>query len=112
MAHVEDRWEKLVAGERVRTGRYGKGRRWRARYTDADGRERSQTFARKGDAEKFLATVTADVLRGSYVDPQRSRLPLRQYTERWLAAQTLAPSSRRTYEIYLRTRIHPALGDR
>lgn len=112
MAHVEDRWEKQTDGVRVRTTRYGKGRRWRARYTDADGRERSQTFARKGDAEKFLVTVTADVLRGSYVDPQRSRLPLRAYTERWLAAQTLAPSSRRTYEIYLRTRIHPALGDR
>jgi hypothetical protein len=66
MAHVEDRWEKFVGGERIRADRYGKGKRWRARYTDADGRDRSQAFARKGDAEKFLATVTADVLRGSY----------------------------------------------
>ena len=30
MPHVEDRW--------LRSGRYGKGRRWRARYTDPDGR--------------------------------------------------------------------------
>jgi integrase len=112
MAHVEDRWEKVVAGARVRTERYGKGKRWRARYTDADGRDRSQAFARKGDAEKFLATVTADVLRGSYVDPQRSKLALQDYAARWLAAQTLAPSSRRTYEIYLRTRINPAMGGR
>jgi integrase len=112
VAHVEDRWEKVVDGARVRTDRYGKGQRWRARYTDADGRDRSQAFARKGDAERFLATVTADVLRGSYVDPQRAKLALQTYTERWLAAQTLAPSSRRTYEIYLRTRIHPALGGR
>jgi hypothetical protein len=92
MAHVEDRWEKLVNGQRVRTSRYGRGGRWRARYTDDQGQERSRTFARKGDAEKFLATVTVDVLRGSYVDPQRMRLPLRDYTQRWLEAQTLAPS--------------------
>ena len=112
MAHVEDRWEKQVAGGRVRTARFGKGGRWRARYTDVEGRERSRTFARKGDAEKFLATVTVDVLRGTYVDPQLMRLPLREYTQRWLEAQSLAPSSRRTYETYLRTRILPALGDR
>jgi integrase len=112
MAHVEDRWEKVIEGGRIRTDRYGKGKRWRARYADADGRDRSQSFSRKGDAEKFLATVTADVLRGSYVDPQRSKLPFQDYAQRWLAAQTLAPSSRRTYEIYLRTRINPELGHR
>ena len=112
MAHVEDRWEKVVGGRRIATERSGKGKRWRARYSDASGRERSQTFARKGDAEKFLVSVSADVMRGSYIDPQRSKLILKTYAARWLAAQTLAPSSRRTYEIYLRRRINPALGDR
>lgn len=112
MAHVEDRWEKLIAGRRVRTARYGAGNRWRARYVDADGRERSRTFARKGDAERFLIATEADLLRGSYVDPQRAKLSLSAYAERWLAAQPLRPSSRRTYEIYLRTRILPALGAR
>lgn len=110
MDHTEDRWEKLVDGARVRTDRYGQGKRWRGRSTDADGRNRSQALSRKGDAEKFLATITADVLRGSYVDPQRSKLPFQDYAERWLAAQTPPPSPRRTYEIYLRTRINPALG--
>lgn len=112
MAHVEDRWEKLVAGRRVRTARYGAGNRWRARYVDPDGRERSRTFARKGDAERFLIATEADLLRGSYVDPQRAKLSLSVYAERWLAAQPLRPASRRTYEIYLRTRILPALGAR
>src|SRR5438270_783876 len=31
--------------------------RWRARYIDPNGYERSRTFSRKVDAEKFLATV-------------------------------------------------------
>lgn len=110
MAHVEDRWEKVVAGRRQRTDRYGSGKRWRARYVDADGRERSQTFARKGDAERFLVAVEADLLRGTYVDPQRAKLTLAAYAERWL--QPLRLSSRRTYEIYLRMRILPALGAR
>jgi len=112
MAHVEDRWEKVAAGVRVRTSRYGAGKRWRARYVDADGRARSQTFGRKGDAERFLVAIEADLLRGTYVDPQRAKLTLTAYAERWLAAQPLRPSSRRTYDIYLRTRIQPALGTR
>lgn len=32
MAHIQDRWETEVDGRRVRTDRYGKGKRWRARY--------------------------------------------------------------------------------
>lgn len=112
MAHVEDRWEKVVSGQRVRTSRYGAGKRWRARYVDGDGRERSQTFVRKGDAERFLVAVEADLLRGTYVDPQRAKLTVGAYAGRWLVAQPLRPSSRRTYEIYLRTRIVPALGQR
>jgi hypothetical protein len=35
MGHVEDRWEKTVAGQRVPTARQGKGKRWRARYVDS-----------------------------------------------------------------------------
>src|SRR5207237_1280350 len=38
--------------------------RWRARYIGPDGRERSKTFTRKVDAERFLATVDADLVRG------------------------------------------------
>ena len=30
MAHVEDRWEKTVDGVKVRTDRFGSGKRWRA----------------------------------------------------------------------------------
>ncbi len=112
MAHVEDRWEKVVDGQRLRTPRYGTGSRWRARYADPEGRQRSRMFARKGDAERWLATVETDKLRGDYVDPARSKLTLRAYAVRWLEAQPLRPSSRRTYRIYLDTRLLPVLGDR
>lgn len=57
MAHIADLWERTVDGQRVRTERYGKGRRWLARYEDPDARARSKAFARKLDAERFLAAV-------------------------------------------------------
>lgn len=106
MAHVQDLWEKTVDGRRVRTGRHGKGRRWQARYHDPDGRERSRSFDRKQDAERFLSTITADVLRGVYVDPDAGKVTFADFAERWLAAQTFSESSREATE--LRLRIHAA----
>ena len=94
MAHVQDLWEKTIDGRRVRTSRYGKGNRWQARYLDPDGRERIRTFARKQDAERFVVTVRADVLRGAYVDPDAGKVTFAEFAERWLAAQTFDESSR------------------
>jgi hypothetical protein len=69
VSHIADLWERTFDGRRIRTERYGKGRRWLARYDDPDGRARSKTFARKLDAERFLATVETDKLCGTYLDP-------------------------------------------
>jgi integrase len=112
MAHIEDRWEKVVDGRRVRTERYGTGKRWRARYLDPDGRERSRTFARRVDAERFAATVTTDVLRGAYVDPSAGRVTFRDFADSWLAARTFNESSREATEIRLRLHAYPYLGNR
>ena len=57
-------------------------------------------FARKQDAERFLTSVSADVLRGAYVDPSAD------FAQRWLDAQTFGDSSREATE--LRVRIHAA----
>ena len=73
LAHIEDRWEKVVDGQRVRTPRFGTGSRWRARYLDPRGHERSQCFGRRIDAERFLASVETTKLQGTYVDPDAGR---------------------------------------
>lgn len=83
MAHVQDLWEKTFSGRRVRTNRYGKGKRWQARYLDPDGRECSRTFERKQDAERFIVTASADVLRGAYVDPDAGKITFTDFAERW-----------------------------
>lgn len=112
MAHIEDRWEKTVDGRRVRTDRYGQGKRWRARYLDPDGTERGKMFARKTDAERWLASVSADVLRGTYVDPDAGKVTFADFAERWLEAQTFTETTREITELRIRLHAVPHLGDR
>ncbi|MFN2556198.1 MAG: tyrosine-type recombinase/integrase [Nitriliruptorales bacterium] len=86
--------------------------RWRARYRDPAGRERSKSFDRKSDAEQYLAQVTSDLLRSEWADPDRGRTRVRDWAPRWLATKRkLKPKTRYGYESLLRTRILPELGD-
>ena len=112
MAHVQDLWEKTVDGERVRTARYGRGNRWQVRYRDPDSVERTKTFARKQDAERFLVAISADVLRGAYVDPNAGKVRFAEVAETWLAAQTFGDSSREATEIRLRLHANAHFGHR
>jgi hypothetical protein len=59
----------------LRGKRQGAGRlRYRVRYRDPAGRERTRSFARKVDAERFLRHVEADLVRGQWVDPEHGRM--------------------------------------
>lgn len=113
MADIDDRWTRLdrATGERVRTARYGTGKRWAARWRDAADRQRSRSFDRKADAERFLSGIRADLARGTYVDPHAGKITLRKYAAQWLAAQTFDPNTRQTTDIRIRTQILPTLGD-
>ena len=85
--------------------------KWQARWRDPAGRERVRTFRLKGEAEKFLATIEAAKVRGSYVDPSLGRVTFGAYTEEFLAsAVDLAPSTRATYETEYRLYLKSALG--
>ena len=114
MAHIEDRWYRIQDGNRVATPLCGRGLRYRVRYTDPDGRERSKSFPDrdKRAAEAFLITVEADKLRGSYIDPHAGRISLRRYASEWLAGQTFDESTREATESRLRVHVYPYLGDR
>ena len=111
MAHIRDRWERTVDGQRVRTARFGKGKRWQARYRDPEGNQRNKDFERKHDAERFLAAMTSDVLRGAYVDPDAGRVTFRDFANSWLAAQTFTETTREATELRLRLRASAHFGD-
>jgi integrase len=117
MAHVEDRWHKTVRGpdgkpRRERTPRYGNGLRWRARYLDPDGEERSRSYDTKVRAERFLTEVEHSKISGSYRDPDAGRVTLRKYAGQWV--QAYAEESTRGEKIrrQLEGHILPKLGGR
>lgn len=98
MAHIRDR---------------GKGvdRRWQARYRDPSGKQVSRTFTRKLDGQRWLDSVTADVLTGRYVDPRAGRVTFSDFAERWLATQTFDASTREAVESRLRVHALPHLRE-
>jgi integrase len=103
MSHVEDRHK--------RPGRHA-GKRWRARYTDPDGRERSKSFDRKTDADRFLIQVEADVLHGTYLDPDAGKVTLRRYAEGWAKGWHADSASAGKIRSHLDSHILPGLGGR
>ena len=67
--------------------RHPKSGRWQVRYRDPSGRERSRNFERRVDADRFAATVVADVVRGDYLDPTLAKSTVGEFAERWQATR-------------------------
>jgi integrase len=78
-----------------------------------DGAAHSKAHDRKADAERFAATIDTDMLRGTYVDPRRGAIRIRDYAEdKFLPSLIhLRPNSVGTYTSHLRTHVLPVLGD-
>lgn len=85
---------------------------WRARYRTVDGRERSKTFDRKIDAERWLVGVQSELARGTYIDPKAGRVTFAEYAEQWRRAQVHRPSTTYVLASKLRNHILPTFGHR
>ncbi|WP_219415356.1 tyrosine-type recombinase/integrase [Pseudonocardia nigra] len=81
------------------------------RWRDPAGRQRKKTFERRVDAQRFLATISADVVRGTYVDPN-DPTTFSEYAEAWREAQVHRPTTRARVETNLRRHAYPYFGDR
>jgi integrase len=93
-------------------GRGGKKAGWRVSYRDHENKQRSKSFDRKADAERFRATVEADKLRGTYVDPRAGKITLNEYAETYMAAQVWRAGTRAKAQSQVDNHIGPALGNR
>lgn len=111
MARVRDLW-KTRDGKK--TTRYGKGKRYLAVWIGPDGKEATEAFRRKIDAENHGSVMEADRLRGVYVDPRAGRITLREYAETcWLPQLVhVSENTRETYDRHLRHRVYAAFGGR
>jgi integrase len=100
MAHIE---------RRVRNGTV----RYRARYRDPAGRERSKSFDRKVDAERWLADVQHAKSRGAWTDPALGKVRFADWLQAWWATTTnLRPTTRARDETLLRLYAVPRFGDK
>ena len=77
MARVKDLWA-------VYPERRGRGKRWLGVWIDPTGRERSQAFSKKSDAERHASKMETDIAQGAYVDPKKARTTVSEWCVIWL----------------------------
>ncbi|MBB4907260.1 tyrosine-type recombinase/integrase [Actinophytocola algeriensis] len=99
---------------REKTGVYGVGDRYKVRYVDHSGRERSKTFPdrQKKQADDYLREVEGELRRGTYIDPSAGKITFEEYATRWLRSQSFDESTRESTGLRLRLHVFPAIGPR
>lgn len=107
MPDIDDTWHHA---DGTPTTRAGQGKRWQARWRDPGGHQRKRSFARKIDAERYLAAVTTDMTRGTYVDPGAGKITVAEFAKPWLASLTADPVTCERAERIVRLHIIPHLG--
>ena len=91
-----------------RTGRMS----WQARWRDPTGSQHSKNFGRRIDADRFLITVEARKLAGTYIDPRAGRLRLGEFSEQATAGWVnRRDSTKARDESYLRSLVLPVFAD-
>lgn len=108
MARVVDLWHTKT---KKRTGRYGKGSRWQAVWTEPGGREAKKSFRTRDAAEEQLTWVEHQRRSGNYVSAERGRVFVDELLDDWVA--TLAhykPSTLDTTKSDISATIKPYWG--
>jgi integrase len=84
---------------------------YRVRYRDPAGRQRSKSFARKVDAERWMIQTEQTKLTGSYINPQLGKTKFADLAERWWATTgSLRPHTRSGYRGWLDNHLLPTFG--
>ncbi|BCJ26873.1 tyrosine-type recombinase/integrase [Actinocatenispora sera] len=87
--------------------------RFQVRYPGPDGRMRNgaETYPTRPLALRALAIVEGQVARGEWIDPERGKVLLRDYADRWIAQRPkLRPRTVDLYRWLLGKHIAPYLG--
>jgi len=106
--------EDLVARRQFGTIRRLPSGRYQARHRDSSGRQVAgpSSFATNAEAQRWLATLQADFVRGATAIGDGSRIRFSAWAEEWLR---LKPGQRATTvardRVAIRTHFEPILGD-
>lgn len=119
MGHIQDRWFREVPDpdkpgkvKRIPADRHGVGKRYRARFFDPEGNERSLSFAdgKYKVAQTWLAQQEVSVTLGTYVDPKAGKITVESFATPWLADLDIDELSRQNMEMRFRKRVFPYMG--
>lgn len=120
MGHVQDRWYRPEVDpttekvRKVKTSIHGKGQRYKVRYIDPDGVERSRTFPDrcKKEADDFLVEVESAKREGKYVSVNAGKISFKAHAENWLKGQSTDRATRGALRSRLDARIYPFFARR
>lgn len=91
---------------------HGKVTRWRVRWVDDTGHEKSKVFDRKPAAQAYLNKLTADVQRGEYIDPRKASETFGSVAEAWFRTKGhRQPKTLAGYRSLMDTIVLPRWGD-
>jgi integrase len=118
MGHVQDRWWKEVKDPaskevvRLKTSLYGQGLRYKVRYIDPEGNEKSKSFPdrAKKAADDFLRDIESAKRAGDYRDPNAGKILLRDYGDDWFRGMAFSGGTRGSVRSRLDSLIYPKLG--
>jgi integrase len=107
---------KARVPEKWRSGEYGRGSRWRARWYHrrADGSriQKAKSFAARADADAFKAAMEDDVRRGRYHDPVQEQRLFRDVADEWIGGKLdIRPGTLGRYRREVKVYINPSWGN-
>ncbi|QUF03989.1 site-specific integrase [Actinosynnema pretiosum subsp. pretiosum] len=106
--HLKERDEN---DKRIPSKSYGRGKRWRVSWDDPEtGRVRTKAFHKLDDAKDFNSVVSADIVRGEYIDPDAGKITVEQFSEVWRYGRLHDPNTVNLVEKSFRNHINPVLG--
>jgi integrase len=73
--------------EHFRSAKFGKGSRWIACWLEPGAGQRQRLFARRSDAEAFIASLEDDIRSDRYIDPSAREQTFAAIAEAWLASK-------------------------
>lgn len=109
MANTKGRRRRFGAIRQLKSGQ------WQARYRGPDGllRPADHTFSTKTDADLWLTRKEAEILNGTWIDPELGKVKFADYAVTWIDERPgLRPKTLRLYRYLLRLHLVPSLGQR
>lgn len=87
----------------------GQGR-WLGRYRGPDGKERTKTFATKGEASAWASAQELRMRTGEWTDPTRGRITVDAFAPEWFASLNVKPKTAQGYRSLYDSHVKPRWG--